>query len=59
MADKTSKTKKKRISKGMRQYIRRLKQESRKEGTVYRAPVINRVSEKISEETPEQKSGDK
>ncbi len=58
MTDKTSKTKTKRLSKGMRQYIRRLKQESRKEGTVYRAPIINRVPEKTAEETPEQKSGE-
>jgi len=49
MTDKTSKinnTKKKRISKGLRTHIRRLKQEARKEGTVYRSPIIRRAPEK-------------
>ena len=43
MTDKTNKTKKKRLSKGLRLHIRRLKQEARKEGTVYRAPIIHRT----------------
>ena len=49
MTDKISNTKKKRLSKGMRQYIRRLKQEAKKEGTVYRAPIINRTPEKTDD----------
>jgi len=36
MADKTSKTKRKRLSKGQRTHVRRLKQAARKAGTVYR-----------------------
>ena len=36
MADKTSKTKSKRLSKGQRTHVRRLKQAARKAGTVYR-----------------------
>jgi hypothetical protein len=49
MTDKTSKinkTKKKRLSKGLRKYIRGLKQDARKEGTVYRSPIIRRAPEK-------------
>lgn len=42
MTDKKNKTKKKRLPKGLRKHIRRLKQEARKEGTLYRAPIINR-----------------
>jgi len=36
MADKTSKTKSKRLSKSQRKHVRRLKQAARKAGTVYR-----------------------
>jgi hypothetical protein len=53
MADKVIKqvkTNKKRLPKGLRTHIRRLKQEARKEGTVYRAPVVRRVPEKTAEE---------
>jgi hypothetical protein len=39
MADKESKKTVKRVSKGVRKHIRRLKQEARVTGTVYR-PVI-------------------
>jgi hypothetical protein len=39
MADKTSKTKRKRLSKGQRTHVRRLKQAARKAGTVYRQPT--------------------
>ena len=46
MTDKKDKPKKKRLPKGLRTYIRRLKQEARKEGTVYRAPIIQRAPEK-------------
>jgi len=42
MTDKTN-IKKKRLPKGLRLHIRRLKQEARKEGTVYRAPIIHRT----------------
>jgi hypothetical protein len=52
MADKTTKkvtTNKKRLPKGLRKHIRRLKQEARKEGTVYRAPVVRRVPENTAE----------
>lgn len=50
MADKTSKIhKKKRLAKGLRLHIRRLKQEARKEGTVYRSPVIKRDPVKTTE----------
>ncbi len=44
--NKTSKTNKKRIPQGLRKHIRRLKQEARKEGTVYRSPIIHRAPEK-------------
>lgn len=37
-AGKIHKTK--RLPKGLRLHIRRLKQEARKEGTVYRSPII-------------------
>jgi hypothetical protein len=47
MNDKARKMlKKKRVSKGMRQHIRQLKQDARKEGTVYRSPIIRRAPEK-------------
>ena len=47
MTDKKSKTNEgKRLPKGLRLYIRRLKQEARKEGTVYRSPVVHHTSEK-------------
>ena len=39
MVDKTSQNQSKRLSKGQRTYIRRLKQEARKTGTPYRRPV--------------------
>jgi hypothetical protein len=43
MADKTSKTKAKRLSKGQRTHIRRLKQAARKAGTAYTPsrPVVS------------------
>jgi hypothetical protein len=47
--NKISKTKMKRLPKGLRLHIRRLKQEAGKEGTVYRAPIIKRVPEKTVE----------
>jgi hypothetical protein len=46
MTDKTSKTEKKRIPQGLRKHIRRLKQEARKEGTVYRSPIVRRTPAK-------------
>ena len=39
MADKTNKTKPKRLSKGERTHIRRLKQEARKTGLPYVPPI--------------------
>jgi len=36
MAEKTTKTKSKRLSKGQRAHVRRLKQEARAAGTVYK-----------------------
>ena len=39
----------KRLSKGLRKYIRRLKQEARKEDTVYRAPIIHHNPAKTKE----------
>ncbi len=36
MTDKTSKTKSRRLPKGQRKHVRRLKQAARKAGTVYR-----------------------
>jgi hypothetical protein len=39
MANKTSKTKPKRLSKGQRTHVRRLKQAARKAGIVYRKPI--------------------
>jgi len=51
MTDRKSKMNEgKRLSKGLRKHIRRLKQEARKEGTVYRAPIIRHVPEKTDEE---------
>lgn len=50
MTDKTNKTTKKRLSQGLRTHIRRLKQEARKEGTVYRAPIIHRTPIKTAGE---------
>ena len=50
MTDRKSKMNEgKQLSKGLRKYIRRLKQEARKEGTVYRAPIIQRIPEKTAE----------
>jgi hypothetical protein len=50
MADKKSKIhKKKRLSKGLRLHIRRLKQEARKEGIAYRPPIIKRDPAKAAE----------
>jgi hypothetical protein len=50
MTDKTIKIhKKKRLSKGLRLHIRRLKQEARKEGTVYRSPIVHRNPAKTAE----------
>jgi len=49
MTDKKNKTKKKRLPKGLRKHSRRLKQEARKEDTVYRSPIIRRVPEKKPE----------
>lgn len=40
MAGKANKIKKRRLSKGLRKHIRRLKQNARKDGTVYKSPVI-------------------
>jgi RNA processing factor Prp31 len=50
MTEKTSKTKKKRLPQGLRKHIRRLKQEARKEGTVYRSPFIRRIPAKTTGE---------
>jgi hypothetical protein len=50
MTEKTSKTKKKRLPQGLRKHIRRLKQEARKEDTIYRAPIIRRTPAKTTEE---------
>ena len=50
MTEKKSKMNEgKRLPKGMRQYIRRLKREAREEGTVYRSPIVRRVSTKKTE----------
>ena len=38
MTDKTSRPKRKRMSKGWRKHVRRLKQEARKAGIPYREP---------------------
>ncbi len=39
MVDKTGKTKPRRLSKGQRKYVRRLKQADRKAGTAHRVKV--------------------
>ena len=39
MADKTSRTKRKRLPKGQRTHVRRMKQAARKAGVAYRLPV--------------------
>lgn len=44
MAGKANKIKKRRLSKGLRRHIRRLKQNARKDGTVYKSPVIRSVT---------------
>ena len=46
MADKTSKTKRKRLPKGWRTYIRRLKKEARESGIAYRQPVRQQSKDK-------------
>ena len=46
MADKTSKNQSKRLSKGQRTHIRRLKQAARKTGTPYRRPVREQTPDK-------------
>ena len=48
--NKISKTKKKRLSKGMRTHIRRMKQAARKEGVVYRAQRVIHAPAKKTEE---------
>ena len=51
MTKKASKAKPKRLPKGQRAHIRRLKQEARKTGTVYRPPSgVPRVSEPTKQE---------
>jgi hypothetical protein len=51
VTDKTSKTKPKRLPKGQRTHIRRLKQEARKAGMAYRPPSsVPRVSEPSKQE---------
>lgn len=47
---KTNKTSKKRLSKGIRTYIRRLKAEARKEGTVYTRPLFLAPQQKKNED---------
>ncbi len=42
----SDKQKKKRLSKGQRKHIRRLKQAARKEGSVYHPPNTNRAPKK-------------
>jgi hypothetical protein len=48
MTENTGKTKKKRLPQGLRKHVRRLKQEARKEGTVYRSPIIRRTPAKTT-----------
>jgi hypothetical protein len=50
MVTKTSKIKPKRLSKGQRTHIRRMKQAARKDGTVYRPQKAHRAPAKIAEE---------
>ena len=51
MTDKTGKAKPKRLPKGQRTNIRRLKQEARKTGTAYRPPSsVPHVSEPSKQE---------
>ena len=50
MTEKKSKMNEgKRLHQGLRKHIRRLKQEARNGGTVYRAPIIKRVPVKTAE----------
>ena len=46
MADKTSKTKRKRLPKGQRTHVRRLKQAARKAGIASRPPVREQAPDK-------------
>lgn len=46
MASKTDKKKFKRLSKGQRTHVRRLKQAAREEGAIYRSPIVHRVPTK-------------
>ncbi len=48
MVSKMDKTKFKRLSKGQRTHVRRLKQAAREEGTIYRPPIVRRVPTKKS-----------
>jgi hypothetical protein len=51
MTDKAIKIhKKKRLPKGLRLHIRRLKQTARKDDTIYRSPIIRRAPAKIAGE---------
>jgi hypothetical protein len=43
MADKTSKAKRKRLPKGQRTHVRRIKQAARKAGVAYRPPAVART----------------
>ena len=46
MAYKTNKKQSKRLPKGQRTYVRRLKQEARKSGVAYRRPVYEQTPDK-------------
>jgi hypothetical protein len=53
MADepnKISKIKKRRLPKGRRTYIRRMKQTAKKDGSIYRSPYVHRTPAKTSGE---------
>jgi len=50
MITKTNKTKLKRLSKGQRTHVRRMKQAVRKDGTIYNSPKAHRTPVKIAEE---------
>jgi hypothetical protein len=50
MVSKTNKTKLKRLPKGQRTHVRRLKQAASEDGTIYRSPLVRRAPAKITGE---------
>jgi len=52
MTSQTNTTEIKRLPKSQRKHVRRMKQEARKEGTVYNAPKVHRTPVKVTADAP-------